>query len=71
MFDQLLSDRDVEKITGRARSTLQKDRVSGSGIPFVRIGRLVRYRQSDVRAYIDALPARRSTSETASGAEAQ
>jgi len=43
----LLSDRDVERITGRARSTLQKDRVSGSGIPFVRIGRLVRYRQAE------------------------
>jgi predicted DNA-binding transcriptional regulator AlpA len=71
MLDPLLSDRDVQKITGRARSTLQKDRVSGSGIPFIRIGRLVRYRQSDVRAYIDALPARRSTSETACGTEAQ
>jgi predicted DNA-binding transcriptional regulator AlpA len=71
MLDPLLSDRDVQKITGRARSTLQKDRVSGSGIPFIRIGRLVRYRQSDVRAYIDALPACRSTSETACGTEAQ
>jgi predicted DNA-binding transcriptional regulator AlpA len=63
MLDPLLSDRDVEKITGRARSTLQKDRVSGSGIPFVRIGRLVRYRQSDVEAYLEALPTCRSTSE--------
>ncbi len=63
MLDQLLSDRDVEKITGRARSTLQKDRLAGTGIPFVRIGRLVRYRQSDVAAFLDALPARRSTSE--------
>jgi predicted DNA-binding transcriptional regulator AlpA len=63
MLDPLLSDRDVERITGRARSTLQKDRVSGSGIPFIRIGRLVRYRQSDVGAYLDALPAHRSTSE--------
>jgi hypothetical protein len=40
MLDPLLSDRDVEKITGRARSTLQKDRVQGAGIPFVRLGRL-------------------------------
>lgn len=32
MLDPLLSDRDVERITGRARSTLQKDRVVGSGI---------------------------------------
>jgi predicted DNA-binding transcriptional regulator AlpA len=63
MLDPLLSDRDVEKITGRARSTLQKDRVTGGGIPFVRIGRLVRYRQSDVNTFLDALPRRRSTSE--------
>jgi hypothetical protein len=65
MLDQLLSDRDVEKIAKRARSTLQKDRVAGIGIPFIRIGRLVRYRQSDVRAFLDALPARRSTSDPA------
>jgi predicted DNA-binding transcriptional regulator AlpA len=63
MLDPLLSDRQVEKITGRARSTLQKDRVAGTGIPFVRIGRLVRYRQSAVAAYLDALPSHRSTSE--------
>jgi predicted DNA-binding transcriptional regulator AlpA len=63
MLDPLLSDRDVEKITGRARSTLQKDRVTGTGIPFVRIGRLVRYRQSDVTVFLDGLPRHRSTSE--------
>jgi predicted DNA-binding transcriptional regulator AlpA len=63
MLAPLLSDRDVERITGRARSTLQKDRVGGNGIPFIRLGRLVRYRQSDVTAYLDGLPSRRSTSE--------
>jgi predicted DNA-binding transcriptional regulator AlpA len=63
MLDPLLSDREVERITGRARSTLQKDRVTGRGIPFVRLGKLVRYRQSDVTAFLDALPTRRSTSE--------
>jgi len=63
MLDQLLSDRDVERVTGRARSTLQKDRVAGSGIPFVRIGRLVRYRPADVAAYLKALPTCSSTSE--------
>ena len=35
MLNQLLSDRDVERVTGRARSTLQKDRVAGIGIPFL------------------------------------
>jgi predicted DNA-binding transcriptional regulator AlpA len=63
MIEPLLSDKDVERITGRARSTLQKDRLVGRGIRFVRIGRLVRYRQSDVATYLDALPTRRSTSE--------
>jgi hypothetical protein len=63
MLNQLLSDRDVERVTGRARSTLQKDRVAGIGIPFVRIGRLVRYRPADVAAYLEALPTCSSTSE--------
>jgi predicted DNA-binding transcriptional regulator AlpA len=64
MTDRLLSDREVSQITGRARSTLQKDRVAGAGpIPWVYVGRLVRYRQSDVEAYIASLPARLSTSE--------
>jgi predicted DNA-binding transcriptional regulator AlpA len=67
MIEPLLSDKDVERITGRARSTLQKDRLVGRGIRFVRIGRLVRYRQSDVAAFLDALPTRRSTSEPGSG----
>jgi predicted DNA-binding transcriptional regulator AlpA len=64
MLNPLLSDRDVEKITGRARSTLQKDRVAGTGIPFVRIGRLVRYRSEDVADFLDSLQSCRSTSET-------
>jgi predicted DNA-binding transcriptional regulator AlpA len=63
MLDPLLSDQDVARITGRARSTLQKDRVSGTGIPFVRIGRLVRYRASDVQSYIADLATHRSTCE--------
>jgi excisionase family DNA binding protein len=63
MGTSLLSDYEVARVTGRSRSTLQKDRVAGGGIPFVRIGRLVRYRQSDVTAYLEALPSYRSTSE--------
>jgi predicted DNA-binding transcriptional regulator AlpA len=65
MSDRLLTDRQVSEITGRARSSLQKDRVAGRSIPYVYVGRLVRYRLSDVEAYIAALPVRRSTSETA------
>ncbi len=62
--DRLLDDREVAEITGRARSTLQKDRLAGSGIPFVRLGRLVRYRQSDINAFLASLPSLHSTSES-------
>ena len=40
-IDRLLDDREVAEIIGRARSSLQKDRLVGGGIPFVRIGRRV------------------------------
>ena len=63
MVEQLLNETDVSRLTGRAVSTLQKDRCVGTGIPFIRLGRLVRYRQSDVAAYLESLPAHSSTSE--------
>jgi hypothetical protein len=63
MLDPLLSDQELSRVTGRAVSTLQKDRVAGRGIPFIRLGRLIRYRQSDVCAYLASLPSHRSTSE--------
>ena len=63
--DRLLDDHEVSEIVGRARSSLQKDRLTGGGIPFVRVGRLVRYRQSDVNEFLAALPSLRSTSEAA------
>jgi predicted DNA-binding transcriptional regulator AlpA len=65
MSDRLLTDRQVSEITGRARSTLQKDRLHGDGIPYVYVGRLVRYRLSDVERFIATLPTCRATSEPA------
>jgi excisionase family DNA binding protein len=63
LLDPLLDDHAVAQLTGRARSTLQKDRVAGNGIPFVKVGRLVRYRRSDVEHFLNELPAYSSTSE--------
>jgi predicted DNA-binding transcriptional regulator AlpA len=70
MLDPLLTEHQVSDIIGRAVPTLQKDRSEGNSsvIPYIKIGRLVRYRQSDIEAYLAALPARRSTSE---GGESQ
>lgn len=63
--DPFLTDFDLERLTKRARSSWQKARLTGNGPPFVRFGRLVRYRASDVEAWLAAHPRLRSTSDTA------
>ena len=63
MLERLLSDYDLEALGIKSRSTAQKDRVAGRGIPFIKIGRLVRYRPADVEQYISDLPTLHSTSE--------
>jgi hypothetical protein len=63
-MERLLTERETSERINRAVSTLQKDRCIGGGIPFVKIGRQVRYRESDIQRYIEALPSYRSTSET-------
>lgn len=40
--------------TGLAAATLEKKRVAGSGPPFVKLGRAVRYRVADLDAWIAA-----------------
>jgi predicted DNA-binding transcriptional regulator AlpA len=62
MTEKLLTDRDLERLTGRKRSCWQKDRVTGDGPPFIRLGRLIRYRAGDIRTWLDER-VRRSTSE--------
>ena len=48
------SEADVERITGRKRKTLQKDRLFGTGFPFYRVGRSVLYDLNEVRQIIRA-----------------
>ena len=59
---RLIDDVQLAERWGTSPKTLRNQRVSGSPVPFVRIGRLVRYRLSDVLAY-EASQTRRSTSE--------
>jgi predicted DNA-binding transcriptional regulator AlpA len=65
-LEPLFDDVQVAKLTGRKVPTLQKDRVAGTGPRFVKMGRLVRYRPSDVQAWL-AERVRQSTSESAAG----
>lgn len=44
-----------------AVGTLQKQRVKGGGIPFVKLNSRVRYRKDDIDAWLDKAPVRTST----------
>lgn len=50
--NRLLHETDVARILLVSESWLQKARVHRKGPPFVKIGRSVRYRKSDIDAYI-------------------
>ena len=47
-----------------AKGTLQQQRISGGGIPFVKLGNRIRYRREDIDAWLSAARSRASTSDT-------
>jgi excisionase family DNA binding protein len=57
-----LRPREAAEYLRSSESTLAKKRLNGDGPPFVRIGRAIRYRRSDLDAWM-ARSVRRSTSE--------
>ncbi|CAN5303183.1 hypothetical protein BH11ACT6_BH11ACT6_53380 [soil metagenome] len=52
--DKLMTSKDVSELFGRTENALALDRYNGRGLPYVRIGRQIRYRASEVAAYLDA-----------------
>ena len=50
---ELLSEKEVEKIYKINARTLQRERNLGIGIPYVKIGKRVRYKRSDIEKYIN------------------
>lgn len=61
--DGLLDTREAAAYLGVSTSWVEKDRLSKARIPFVRIGRAVRYRPEDIDAFVEK-SRRRSTSDT-------
>jgi hypothetical protein len=48
-----IDEREVANITGFALSTLRNNRFKGAGIPYVKVGRSVRYSLGDVVQYME------------------
>jgi len=49
-----LNEKDVKKITQRALPTLRNDRHRGRGIPYMKVGRSVRYNIQDVIDFMES-----------------
>lgn len=47
-----LNNQEAAQYLGLKAATLNKWRVYGEGPPFIKVGRLVRYRRSDLDAYL-------------------
>ncbi len=52
-MNHYLNEKQVKEITNRALSTLRNDRFSRKGIPYIKVGRSVRYSQEDVIAFME------------------
>jgi predicted DNA-binding transcriptional regulator AlpA len=63
--DELLTTEDLAAMTKTPPSRWNKARLTGDSPPFVKLGHLVRYRKSDVLAWLAARPRLNSTSEMA------
>ncbi|MCE3232798.1 MAG: hypothetical protein K0R98_1055 [Rickettsiaceae bacterium] len=44
-------------------ATIERDRWAGTGVPFIKLGRAVRYRKSDIRDWIDQYQTVQSTTQ--------
>ncbi|MCC7168318.1 MAG: helix-turn-helix domain-containing protein [Rhodospirillales bacterium] len=60
--DTLLTEDEVAAITKQSPRTLQALRLKGAGCVYLKLGRLVRYRAGDVRAWLES-QRRTSTSD--------
>lgn len=54
----------IAHIRDCSKATLERDRWAGGGIPYLKIGRAVKYRKSDVMAWLDKHQPQFSTSES-------
>ncbi len=59
--DAVFDQKVISFVRDCSTSTLERDRFVGQGIPFVKIGRLVRYRKSDVVGWLNQHQPRTST----------
>ena len=55
VISPLIKEKMVSELTGMSLATLRNHRWLGKGIPYIKIGRSVRYKESEIMAYLDQL----------------
>lgn len=59
----LFTQETIAAIRNCSLATIERDRWIGIGVPFIKMGHLVRYRKSEIRAWLDQQIAVQSTSQ--------
>lgn len=59
----LVSQKTVAILLGCSEAKLERDRWAGTGVPFVKVGRMVRYRKADILAWLSQHKPVRSTAD--------
>ena len=49
-----LNEKQLEKLTGRSIKSLQRDRLKGEGIPYIKFGAKVLYDMQDIEAWMNS-----------------
>jgi predicted DNA-binding transcriptional regulator AlpA len=63
MQDQLITEKEAARRTGLSVAWFQRKRWEGGGPPFIKFSHAVRYRESDLAAWIDERAGHRSTAD--------
>jgi hypothetical protein len=66
-LDKLLTETEAAELRRQSVRTLQSERLHGGGCPFVKLGRSVRYRLSDVLKFIESRISNSTTEADAKG----
>jgi hypothetical protein len=59
LFNQII----IASVRDCSIATMERDRWVGGGIPFIKVGRAVKYKKTDVLDWLDTCQVQRSTSE--------
>jgi predicted DNA-binding transcriptional regulator AlpA len=56
MIERLISSEEASGLLGVTSKSLANSRYTGTGIniPYIKLGKIVRYKESDIQAYIEA-----------------